>query len=124
MLCSHELDQSFDSFHSAKKAAFLWASELLVAFHLCAVFRGETSCNFINLYQIPLKLVDFGENNPFIFVFFKQMLINFLVLVLADIVMVIGAVFVGYASCLLHQGFGPAFFLKFVSIIYPSFLSE
>ncbi|KNA04827.1 hypothetical protein SOVF_196090 [Spinacia oleracea] len=32
----------------------------------------------------------------------------------SDIVMVIGAVFVGYASCLLHQGFGPAFFLKFL----------
>lgn len=32
----------------------------------------------------------------------------------SDIVMVIGAIFVGYASCLLHQGFGPAVFSKFL----------
>ncbi|KAL6999645.1 hypothetical protein U1Q18_000803 [Sarracenia purpurea var. burkii] len=29
-----------------------------------------------------------------------------------DVIMVIGAVLIGYASCMLQQGFGPSFFLK------------
>lgn len=36
---------------------------------------------------------------------------------LADIILVIGAVLVGYASCMIQQGFGPSFFLKTVKCL-------
>ncbi|XP_021769771.1 uncharacterized protein LOC110734021 [Chenopodium quinoa] len=39
---------------------------------------------------------------------------NYSSISVTDIVMVFGAMFVGYASCLLHQGFGPAFISKFL----------
>ncbi|KMT02535.1 hypothetical protein BVRB_9g202220 [Beta vulgaris subsp. vulgaris] len=39
---------------------------------------------------------------------------NYSSISVSDIVMVIGAIFAGYASCLLHQGFGPASFPKFL----------
>ena len=42
----------------------------------------------------------------------------------ADIFMVIGAVFIGYASCMLQQGFGPSFLSKGVILLLCSFTSR
>ncbi|XP_021773847.1 uncharacterized protein LOC110737810 [Chenopodium quinoa] len=39
---------------------------------------------------------------------------NYSSISVSDIVMVISAIFVGYTSCLLHQGFGPAFISEFL----------
>ncbi|CAO2836251.1 unnamed protein product [Amaranthus hypochondriacus] len=62
---------------------------------LLVVDRGNAA-----LRQISLNQEDCDANNSFISA--------------SDIVMVIGAIFVGYASGLLHQGFGPAFFSNFL----------
>ncbi|XP_074311174.1 uncharacterized protein LOC141647038 [Silene latifolia] len=62
---------------------------------LLVVDRGNAA-----LRQISLNQEDCDANNSTISA--------------SDIVMVIGAVFVGYASCLLHQGLGSTLFSKFL----------
>lgn len=36
---------------------------------------------------------------------------------LADVLMVVGAVLIGYATCMLQQGFGPSFFSRMVFLL-------
>lgn len=43
--------------------------------------------------------------------FFQTDLLN----LLADVLLVIGAVLIGYVTCMLQQGFGPSFFSRMVT---------